>query len=229
MHGLIAWIIAVLVLAETRDRRLAMVCGAFSDIDGIFYIWDRALYSQYHHTFGHSYVVALPLIMVATYLAVDRKRTFAASLAAFTAHLGADIIGSNWPVQLLYPLTTYQVPQEQLLSTNFIYLTLLPATFWAVMAIVALVTFLKGASPFEFVSKRLDQLVIGALVFPFKYHCDRCRKRALMLCQTCGARICPDHVADATGGFLTIICSECDPDHGPSERQERTMTEPGGS
>ena len=209
VHVLIAWIIAVLVLAETRDRRLAMICGAFCDIDGIFYIWDRALYNEYHHTFGHSYVIALPIIIMASRLAIDRRRTFVASLAAFTAHLAADIIGSNWPVQLLYPLTSYQVPQEQILSTNFIYLTLLPATFWAVMALVALLTIWKESSPFEFVSQRLDSLVIGALVYPFKYHCRNCNRRALMLCQRCGAKVCQDHVSSVSPGFFIYICQEC--------------------
>jgi len=209
VHGLIAWLIAVLVLAETRDRRLAVFCGVFCDIDGILYLWDRGLYNDYHHTFGHSYVVALPVICVAAYLAVDRRRTFAACLSAFTAHLSADIIGSNWPVQLLYPLSAYQVPQEQLLPTNYIYLTLLPATFWAVLALVALVTFIKGSSPFEFVSKRLDQLVVGALVFPLKYRCARCGRRAMMLCQACGVKVCLEHGTDATGGFLTLVCQDC--------------------
>ena len=36
VHGMIAWLIAILILKNVNDRRLAVIAGVVPDIDGIF-------------------------------------------------------------------------------------------------------------------------------------------------------------------------------------------------
>ncbi len=41
-----------------------VVAGVIPDIDGIFILWDSDLFYTYHHTFGHSFVMADNLINI---------------------------------------------------------------------------------------------------------------------------------------------------------------------
>ena len=208
VHALIAWIIAVMMLAHTRDRRLAVILGAFSDIDGFFILYDRVLYNQYHHTLGHSYLLAIPLALVLTFgLARDKKKTFAASMLAFTLHLVADVVGSNWLVQPFYPLSTTTLLAESPFSHHLVFGIINPVTLVLVLAVTAAIMYFREASPFEFLSVKLDRLVVGVLVYPLKYRCEACAGRALGQCNRCGQKVCRHHLSQTQG--LSLICSGC--------------------
>ena len=36
VHGMIAWLVAILILKDANDRRLAVIAGVVPDIDGFF-------------------------------------------------------------------------------------------------------------------------------------------------------------------------------------------------
>ena len=120
-HGLLAWMLAVLFLQELNDRRLVTIIGVASDIDGIHYGTDWNLYYAVHHTFGHSYVFGSAICCLAYLLATKRIKTFFVGLGAFSLHLFADVIGSNWEIYPFFPLSNYSVELTNYLSDYMIY------------------------------------------------------------------------------------------------------------
>ena len=46
VHGLVAWILVSLTLKNSRDRRLAVIAGVISDIDGVFILFSMELYRK---------------------------------------------------------------------------------------------------------------------------------------------------------------------------------------
>ncbi len=128
-HFLAAFAVSWTLASKARDRALIVLAGVLPDIDGAPILFDKALYAQVHHTIGHSYVFGLPLALAAGALACDRRRTAALALAAFTLHLAADIVGTNWPVQALYPLSDHGLSVAGILSDETIYGAINPAAF----------------------------------------------------------------------------------------------------
>jgi hypothetical protein len=199
---MIAWIFAVLLITNVNDRRLVVIAGVAMDIDAIFILFNEELFYQYHHTFGHSYIFGILLAVAGASLATNKKRVFIVALGAFTLHLLADIIGSNWAVYPLYPIYDFNISISPYLSDGIIYGIINPIVF--VISLIIIVSFMynKELSPLEFISEKLDRKITGYYIFPLKYKCDICGSRAFGECSKCGRKICPNHLSK-------IIKSKC--------------------
>ena len=42
LHGMLAWLVAVMISKNVNDRRLIVIAGVIPDIDGIFILFDQA-------------------------------------------------------------------------------------------------------------------------------------------------------------------------------------------
>ena len=207
MHGMFAWILAFLILKNVNDRRLAVICGVALDIDGVFIFFSSELYYGFHHTFTHSFVFGIPIAIVAGILATEKTKVFFTGLGAFTLHIFADIIGSDWPVLMFYPISDFGLSLGDYLSDFMIYVIINPVAFFILLVVIIYIAFKKEQSPFEFISEKFDKKIIGLFIYPFKYKCscNHCGNRAALMCSVCGARICYEHGF----GFFATKCPKC--------------------
>ena len=205
IHALIAWLLAIAFLRNSSDRRLAVIAGVAPDLDGVFILFSQVLFLTYHHTFGHSYVFGLPVALSAAVLGRDRLRTGLVALGAFSLHLGADIVGTDWPIPPLYPFSGPSFSMRGVLSGEVLYAVIDPIVAVAVIGLVFAVMYRREVSPLEFFSERLDRWFVSRWVYPFKRRCEVCGKRALGPCGSCGRAMCPDHIR----GLLRSRCLDC--------------------
>lgn len=208
VHVLVAWLIAMLFLKHSRDRRIAVICGFISDVDGFYLLFDTHLFYLYHHTWGHSYLFIIPLaIILAWAKATDRPRIIVTSLVTFTAHLVCDIVGSNWPVHPLYPYSEWMVPKEPLMSNTTIYLVVNPIVAALVLLLVFLVMIRTETSPMEFFGQEFDRKIVNLLIAPFRYRCSTCDARAFTCCDECQIHLCQRHCEGR--GWFGLTCGDC--------------------
>ncbi len=205
LHGLLAWLLAAALLKDVRDRRLAVIAGGISDIDGFHVLYDQALYNDYHHTFGHTLLFGIPVALCLALAARDRKQAFLVSLGTFSLHLLADIAGTSWPVFPFYPLFELNFSMGHYLSEATLDNVVVPATWILVLLLMAAVMFKKEISPLEFFSAKLDARFTGLYIYPFKYSCHVCRSWAFICCAGCEKKVCPEHI----GSLSSWQCSEC--------------------
>jgi hypothetical protein len=204
-HGLLAWIVSVPFLKNINDRRLVIVTGVISDIDGFFILFDNDLFLSYHHTFAHSLIFGSIFCTVIGLFAKEKRKVVLVGFGIFLLHLMSDIIGSNWPVYFLYPVSEYGLTGSIWLSNWLIYQVVNPIVSIMAIAITIVIMFVCNQSPFEFVSEKLDNIFVGFFVFPFRYRCEICNRRAFFKCTNCGMFVCQKH----SGNGINIICSNC--------------------
>jgi hypothetical protein len=205
VHGMIAWLFAWLVLRRAHDRRLAVIAGVAMDLDGIFILFDRAQYLDYHHTFTHSYIFAVPIAITAAILAKDRLLTAYAAIMAFTLHLAADVFGSNWAVYPFYPLSDWGVSASPAVSDFVIYFIISPGTFVVCCVLILFIMYRWETSPLEFLSEKWDKRFVRTFSYFFKQRCEICGSRAFGDCSGCGRKVCSRHLASV----ITYKCKEC--------------------
>jgi len=193
-HALLAWLVAAGMVKHLRDRRLVVLAGILSDIDGVFVLFDRELFDTYHHTFGHSFVLGIPLVLGLALLAKNRKSTALAAFTAFTVHVVSDIIATNWAVYPFYPFSDLHMTIGDHVTDGVIYGTIDPTIFLLALLLIVVVGYTKEISPVEFFWKKLDQKMVSMYVYPFKYRCEVCGKWAFIRCDVCGGKVCSRHI-----------------------------------
>lgn len=168
VHGMIAWLVAVLFAKDVNDRRLITIAGVVLDIDGIFILFDRSAYFELHHTFSHSFVFGILVAITAYTLSVDRVKVFAGALAAFSLHVITDLVVTNWSVALLSPFSDYRLTVGQ---DPAVVAIVYPVVFFVSLGLILVIAYRKGISPVEFVSERLDGYLVKK-VFPVRKETD---------------------------------------------------------
>jgi len=204
-HALLAWLVAVTFVNTARDRRLVVLAGILADIDGVFILFDRELYNSYHHMLGHSFFFELPLVLVFVVLANERRRVGLAAFGAFSLHLVSDIVGSNWPVYPFYPYSDFNITILGHVSNDTIYDVINPTVFIVGLILMAILIYVKEASPVEFFSRKLDRKLVGLYIYPLKEKCQICGSWAFIECGVCERKVCPEHI----GRFSKWLCSDC--------------------
>lgn len=205
VHGLAVWLIALIFVNNVNDRRMIVIAGVAADVDGVFILFDRDLFSMYHHTFGHSFVFGLLIALTAGMLAKNKIRTGAGAIAAFSGHIFLDLIGSSLPMSIFCPLDPIRISLNSILPKEIIYEVILPLTFVIVICIVAIVIYYREISPLELFSAKYDKKIVRMYVFPIKYKCDYCGKRAFGKCEKCTIKICATHL----DSFFNSKCYKC--------------------
>lgn len=205
VHALIAWLFAFLVLKKTGDRRLAVIAGIATDLDGVFILFSLDLYTKYHHTFTHSYVFGIMIAFVAMILGMERIRVFFACIGTFSLHLICDMIGTNWPIQPFYPLTHLSLSVSPYLSNTIIYGVISPAVFVLCIFLMLAIMYYKQVSPMEVISEKVDRRFVSSFTYFFKYRCEICGKRALSYCGRCNRKLCGKHLT----GVFDFECKKC--------------------
>jgi hypothetical protein len=210
IHLIAAWLIAMAFAIELKERRIVVLAGIIPDIDAVFILFDFDAYIKYHHTFGHSYVFGIPFVFITPFLFLDNlKSKLKVSLIAllgFTSHLVLDIIGSDWPVSLFYPMFSEGYCITPWVSNEIIYWVINPVFAIIIVSLMALVIFKKESSPIEFISQKFDKITTGFFIYPFRFRCNICGKRASYFCEVCMHHFCPNHV----NKFFATRCRNCE-------------------
>jgi hypothetical protein len=151
-------------------------------------------------------VFGIPLAIALCFLAKDRPRVLAGSLATFSAHVLGDYLATNWPVPILYPLSDRAFTGAEHLSHAAQYQVIDPLAGLTAILLILVIVWGKERSPFEFISGPLDAKLVGLYVFPMKYRCSSCSTLALFACDGCGRKACWNHLADKR----SWICADCE-------------------
>jgi len=215
---MIAWIVAVLLIKDVKDRRLVVIAGVIPDIDAILLLVNEELFYEYHHTIGHSFLFGIPLALLFSAKAKQRFPVFFGCMAAFSLHILADYFGSNWPIPLLYPLSSIEVSSAGYLSYYTMYSIINPLTAIVSMLTIFLIIWMKEISPFEFISQKLDRRLVGLYTYPLKYRCGRCPTLALFSCDRCSRKICWEHMGSVWKG-MCVECMKGGDETGPKEKE----------
>lgn len=209
-HAALGW--AIGALAPGSDRRLRAWCtiaGVFPDIDAAAYLWGEVAYMNYHHTFGHNVFTGVLLAAAAAAWpgagpARRRAALFGLTALSFAGHLLTDMKLSAYPVHLLWPLSKAGWEFTPNLGLGAPINTWL---VWLGLASIVPIAWLRGVTPLELVSPRLDQLVRGALRWPRAERCATCDGGTNHRCDRCGKPACLRHAA--LDRRLAVACPTC--------------------
>jgi hypothetical protein len=188
-----------------RERKMCLVMGVIADFDGVFILFSRELFIDYHHTLGHWLIFGIPLSLIFTYFSGDKLRSFGAYVLAFSFHLIADIAGSDWGVHPFAPLWNSGFSAYPTLSVNMIYYVINPAVFFIAVLAAISILFKHRRTPLEFLSKKWDSVFSNFFVLPFKERCKICGKRAFFACMRCNDPLCMKHA----GSEISDLCADC--------------------
>jgi hypothetical protein len=210
IHLITVWLIAILFSLELKERRIVVLAGIISDIDGALILISQDLFLEYHHSFGHSLIFGIPFILVISLIFSSKLRTklivSGVSLFAFISHLLLDIFGTNWSVNPFYPILDLDLSISPTLSNEIIYWVLDPIFAIIIFVLMAFIIYKKERSPVEFISVKLDKIMTGFFIYPFRYRCKICHKRASYYCEICEQYFCARHVKK----FFATKCMECE-------------------
>ena len=138
VHALLPYCIVSLFTKDRKLRLLALVAGAFPDLDGLPIFWDRQLFLDVHREILHmpilGLVFSIPLAFVLEkYYKIAKWKTITVFTGAFVLHSITDVFFTDWPIKLLWPLSmenfSFVLP-----GVDFLNLVLLGivgvVTFW---------------------------------------------------------------------------------------------------
>jgi hypothetical protein len=186
-HFLLSWTVANAASISRRDRILVTLSGVVPDVDGAGIVaqWltedsatPRFWYGEFHHVLGHNAGFALVLVTAVVLLADRRWVTGFLAFMAFHLHLLGDLVGSRgpdgyqWPIPYLLPFSTdwnltWQYQWELNAWPNFVITALL-------LGVSLRLSWRRGHSPLEVVSRRADAAFVSALRRRFGEPSDSC-------------------------------------------------------
>lgn len=210
IHLITAWLIAMLFTFELKERRIVVLAGIIPDIDGAFILFSQDIYIEYHHSFGHSLLFGVILILILSIVfskhIKNRLLLIGVSILAFSSHLMLDIIGTNWSVNPLYPILALDLSIYSTLSSEIIYWVINPVYAILIFGLMAFIIYKKERSPIEFISVNLDKIMTGFFIYPFRYRCKICNKRASYYCNNCRQYYCARHMKR----YFATRCVNCE-------------------
>ena len=208
-HFLIGWHISQFSGLDRRDRVAIALCSVIPDIDAFPRLAGQEWYRYAHHTFGHC--ILFGVLIMAAALFWSRKNGLWLSLfcgLSFTAHLGADLIGTRWALYLFWPFSSLPVMSSYgwwlgAWQNRAILLGLL------LMAIPSILYFRH--SPLELLNEELDKMVTALFVKDLRpgMNCS-CERDALALCGHCKTPICLH--CNVLGPGFAPLCKMCNVD-----------------
>ncbi len=140
VHGAISFFLLSFFTKDKRLWPLAFVAGMLPDIDGFPILWDMGLFRAIHHELLHPLIFGVALAIPAAYLLdyffkTGRAQTLLVFAASFMLHPLTDVLFTNWPVPLFWPLTSQEFSYPVFIEYNWVLVLALPVMFAAPFAI----------------------------------------------------------------------------------------------
>lgn len=167
------------------------LAAVMSDADGLSYLAGAAVYADWHHTLGHTFVTGAALAVLAGLIVRGRRWGGVGLLVfvAFTSHLVGDYFFSAWSLPLFSPFSDSTfVFRPPIRLDHPINIALSYAGF---AAMAASIWFWKR-TPLEFLWPRLDKL-LAQIASPKLLTCQQCSRSTAVACNTCGQGVCLRH------------------------------------
>lgn len=210
-HLLLGWHLSQVAGVGRRERVLVSLCAVLPDIDAVAILGGMDLYHRYHHTFGHALVGGLVLAAGAALLASTalRRRTFVVAFLAFLLHMGADAVGTRWPLRPLWPFSDWSFIspwgwwlgawQNRAVLVGLLLLAI--PSMWR-----------YRRSPLELLNEKLDRFIVGWFVPGARPDADcTCGRPAHGVCASCETALCLP--CTSVGPRFAPLCVECHPRH----------------
>lgn len=153
-HLLMAFILSYFITKNWKYRAVMAFGGIIPDIDAVHILFDIEKYYQYHHVLAHPPFMGLAIgvLAVSFFYYVNRfananiselkkfkfERLAACKffMAGFLVHVFGDVIGTDWPVNLLYPFGVLDVTIADYVSVAAIYQINVLFTFASLVAVM---------------------------------------------------------------------------------------------
>ncbi|MCK4667855.1 metal-dependent hydrolase [Candidatus Dependentiae bacterium] len=188
------------------ERRLITLAAFVPDIDSIAQLFGTDAFYNYHHIVLHNFLTMFIYLVIA-FIFTRRIKVLALTALSFLLHLGTDYVTSDWPLQLFYPFSKFEVTLEEFIPSEIIISLLQPIFAYGII-IATIIILIKYRRTFiEAFSKNLDILLINFALLPFKNRCAFDQNRALYKCSECGKTLCAKHRYFIKG--LKVICPDC--------------------
>ncbi len=188
------------------ERRLITLAAFVPDIDSIAQLFGKEAFYSYHHIVLHNFLTMF-LYLVIAFIFTRRIKVLALTALSFLVHLGTDYVTSDWPLQLFYPFSNFEITLEEFVSRDIIIFLFQPIVAYGII-IASIIILIKYKRTFiEAFSKNLDILLINFAFLPFKNKCAYDQNRALYKCSECGKMLCAKHRYFVKG--LKVICPDC--------------------
>ncbi len=203
---------------DAHGRRLTVLASLVPFLDGLPILWSHDLFQEVHHRYTCSLPVGALVVLLLTPLA-SRGRRRATALAcslAFAFNAVVDMVTTNWPVKLFWPLSDWAWSVGGLWSDFVIYRVVGTACDLLFLGLAVAVYLRWRRTPFELFGQRFDALAIDFVRLPWRHRCAKCGRRATYRCRRCGATVCGYHVRLAR---LRPFCLPC------SKEEERAQGE----
>ena len=193
-HLLLGWIIGNYFLLERRDRGLAILAAVAPDLDAIGYIINQSYYENFHHEYFHSILFCIIVVVLLTLASVEKKRVIVPFIFATGSHFVGDLIGTNWGMPLLWPVSNFYFDLDHILSDQAIYGVINP--FAAILVIVLSIAIMYEfkRTPWEIFSVKWDKRMVNFLTLPLRKKCSRCDRKAFFKDEQTHEPLCLDHV-----------------------------------
>ncbi|HEQ79322.1 MAG TPA: metal-dependent hydrolase [Euryarchaeota archaeon] len=165
-HLLFGWVIGNYSLLEKRDRALAVAAAMAPDLDALSYVFGRSYYEAFHHEFFHSIAFCVFITLLMLPFAKEKIRGGFGIFAAGLSHLFADLIGTSWPMPLLWPFSSHYFTIGGILSEQIIYNVINPLAglILLIFSIMIMVEFKR--TPVEIVSPKYDRRLVNFFMLP---------------------------------------------------------------
>ena len=136
VHGAIAFFLLSFFTKDKRLWALAFVAGMLPDIDGFPILWDMELFYAIHHELLHpliyGVVMGIPVaLLLHHFFKTGRAQAFLVFAASYMLHPIADVLFTNWPVRLFWPVFSQEFSYKTFIEYNWVLVILLPAMFAA--------------------------------------------------------------------------------------------------
>jgi len=181
---------------DTRGRRLTVLASLAPFVDGVHVFWSQPRFQEVHHEYTCSLPVGVLVVLALAALGSPGRRfkTALACALAFGFNAGVDMVTTNWPVRLFFPLSDFRWAVGGLLSDFVIYQVIGTACDLLFIGLAVAVYLRWRRTPFELFGGRVDALVIDFVRLPWRHRCVACGRRATYRCRECGRTVCGYHV-----------------------------------
>ena len=199
------------VRLDARGRRLAVVASLAPFLDGLPALWgNEQLFQKVHHDYTCSLPVGVLVVLLLLPFGTRgyRLSTALASAAGFALNATSDLVTTNWPVKLFWPLSDWSWAVHPHLSNFVIYLVIGTACDLAFTGAAAAVYWRWRRTPFELFGERFDAVAIDFVRLPWRHRCRECGRRATYRCRGCGTTVCGYHVRLAGLRPYCLPCSK---------------------
>jgi inner membrane protein len=194
-HLQFGWLIGHAREFDRTERAIITLAAVAPDLDGLLIVAGPGseIFYKYHHILFHNALSAIVYVAIVAACFSRRSLVLLLCLLSFLGHILVDYVTAPWEMAPFWPVSPMLVNLGSRLPGWVVQYVFQVAGMAAILACTVWLYLKYGRTPLEVISPRLDRLVIGYLVLPWKNRCGYCSSRAHFRCERCGQTVCGRH------------------------------------